>query len=213
MTTRLVLASSSPRRVEILTSLGIPFVVSAVDVDESVHDGESGPDAALRLAGEKARAGAARHPDEWVLAADTLVLVDGAVLGKPRDDAEAAGMLRRLSGREHRVVTGVRLVRGEGLFRDALDESRVRIAPLSEEEIRWYVSTGEPRDKAGAYAVQGLGARFIESVEGSFTNVMGLPARTVYRLLREAPDPALARLALASGRASSGTSGNPPRRG
>ena len=118
-------------------------------------------------------------------------------------------MLRSLSGREHRVVTAVRLTKAAGPELEAVEESRVRIAPLDEDEIRWYVSTGEPRDKAGAYAVQGLGARFIESVEGSFTNVMGLPARTVYRLLRGAPDPALSRLALASAPASSGTSGNP----
>ena len=213
MTTRLILASSSPRRAEILTALGIPFLVTPADVDETVVPGESGPEAAVRLAREKAAAAAARRPDDWVLAADTLVLIDGAILGKPADDAEAREMLRSLSGREHRVVTAVRLTRGSGPGQDAVEESRVRIAALDDEEIQWYVSTGEPRDKAGAYAVQGLGARFIESVEGSFTNVMGLPARTVYRLLREAPDPALSRLALASAPASSDTSGNPPRRG
>lgn len=146
-----------------------------------------------------------------MLAADTLVLLDGAVLGKPADGREAGDMLRRLSGREHRVVTAVRLTRGTGPGQDALEESRVRIAVLDEEEIRWYVSTGEPRDKAGAYAVQGLGGRFIESVQGSFTNVMGLPARTVYRLLRESPDPELARLALACAPPSSDTSENPLR--
>jgi septum formation protein len=210
--TRLVLASSSPRRAEILTALGIPFLVTPADVDETVAPGESGLQAAVRLAREKAAVGAARRPDDWVLAADTLVLLDGSILGKPSDDAEARDMLRMLSGREHRVVTAVRLARGSGSGQDAVEESRVRIAALDDEEIRWYVSTGEPRDKAGAYAVQGLGARFIESVEGSFTNVMGLPARTVYRLLREAPDPALSRLALASAPASSGTSGNPPPR-
>lgn len=210
---RLVLASSSPRRAEILTALGIPFLVTPADVDETVAPGESGPSAAVRLAREKASAAAARRPNDWVLAADTLVLIDGAILGKPADEAEAREMLRSLSGREHRVVTAVRLTRGSGPGQDAVEESRVRIAALDDEEIRWYVSTGEPRDKAGAYAVQGLGARFIESVEGSFTNVMGLPARTVYRLLREAPDPALSRLALFSAPASSDTSGNPPRRG
>ena len=212
MVSRLVLASASPRRAEILTSLGIPFTVSATDVDETVAPGESGHAAAARLAGEKAAVAAARQPDEWVLAADTLVLLDGAVLGKPGDEEEARDMLRSLSGREHRVVTAVRLTRGTGPGQDALEESRVRVAALEEEEIRWYVSTGEPRDKAGAYAVQGLGARFIDSVEGSFTNVMGLPARTVYRLLRESPDPALARLALACAPPSSGTSGHPLRR-
>jgi septum formation protein len=208
----LVLASASPRRAEILTALGIPFTVVATDIDETVAPGESGRAAASRLAAEKAAASAALSPGDWVLAADTLVLLDDAILGKPRDGTDARGMLRRLSGREHKVVTAVRLTRASGPGLEAIEESRVRIAPLDEEEIRWYVSTGEPLDKAGAYAVQGLGARFVESVEGSFTNVMGLPARSVYRLLREAPDPALVRLALSSAPSSSRTSGNPLRR-
>ena len=212
-TLRLLLASSSPRRAEILGALGIPFDVAAVDVDESLLPGESGRDAAVRLARAKAAAAAALHSGKWVLAADTLVLIDGTVLGKPRDDAEAAAMLRRLAGREHWVVTAVSLLKDAGPEIAAVEESRVRIAPLDEEEIRWYVATGEPRDKAGAYAVQGLGARFVESVDGSFSNVMGLPARSVYRLLRQAPDPALARLALASEGPSSRTSARPPRPG
>jgi septum formation protein len=210
--TRLLLASSSPRRAEILTALGIPFEVAPADVDETFAPGESGQEAARRFAREKAAAGAARHPDDWILAADTLVLLDGAILGKPRDDSDAARMLRQLSGREHRVVTAVQLTKGPGPGAGAVEESRVTIAPLDEEEIRWYVATGEPRDKAGAYAVQGLGARFVLSVAGSFTNVMGLPARTVYRLLREAPDPALVRLALASSPASSHTFAHPLRK-
>jgi septum formation protein len=208
-TVRLLLASGSPRRAEILGALGIPFDIAASDVDETVLEGESGRSAASRLARAKADAAAALHPGTWVLAADTLVLIDGAVLGKPRDDAEAAAMLRRLAGREHVVVTAVSLLQDAGPEIATVEESRVRIAPLDEEEIRWYVATGEPRDKAGAYAVQGLGARFIESVDGSFSNVMGLPARSVYRLLRQAPDPALARLALASEGPSSRTSARP----
>ncbi|HZI66925.1 MAG TPA: Maf family protein [Thermoanaerobaculia bacterium] len=210
---RLLLASTSPRRVEILGALGIPFDQTAADVDETVLPGESGRDAAVRLARAKAAAAAALHRGRWVLAADTLVLIDGIVLGKPRDDADAAGMLARISGREHVVVTAVSLLRHLGPDLATVEESRVRIAPLDEEEILWYVATGEPRDKAGAYAVQGLGARFVESVDGSFSNVMGLPARSVYRLLRRAPDPALARLALASEGASSRTSVRPPPRG
>ena len=213
MTLRLVLASSSPRRAEILGALGIPFDVAAADVDESLLPGESGREAAVRLARAKAAAAALLHRGKWVLAADTLVLIDGAVLGKPRDDAEAAAMLRRLAEREHVVVTAVSLLKDAGPEIATVEESRVRIAPLDEEEIRWYVATGEPRDKAGAYAVQGLGARFVESVDGSFSNVMGLPARSVYRLLRQAPDPALARLALASEGPSSRTSARPPRPG
>ncbi|MDQ5858304.1 MAG: Maf family protein [Acidobacteriota bacterium] len=209
-TLRLLLASASPRRAEILGALGIPFDLSPADVDETVLPGEPGRAAAARLASAKAAAAVSRHPGAWVLAADTLVLIDGAVLGKPRDDPEAAAMLRRLSGREHVVVTAVSLLRDAGPEIATVEESRVRIAPLDEEEIHWYVATGEPRDKAGAYAVQGLGARFVESVDGSFSNVMGLPARSVYRLLRQAPDPALARLALASAGPSSRTSVRPP---
>ena len=206
---RLLLASTSPRRAEILGALGIPFDLSPADVDETILPAEPGRSAAARLAGAKAAAAVSRHPGAWVLAADTLVLIDGVVLGKPRDDPEAAAMLRRLAGREHVVVTAVSLRRSGAPEIATVEESRVRIAPLDEEEIRWYVATGEPRDKAGAYAVQGLGARFIESVDGSFSNVMGLPARSVYRLLRQAPDPALARLALACEGPSSRTSGRP----
>ncbi len=176
--------------------MGIPFVVDPSDVPEEVRPGESASDAASRLAAEKAAPVAARRPDSWVLSADTLVLVGEEILGKPADDSEAGRMLDLLGGREHRVVTAVRLQRGADAGREKIDFSRVRIAPLSPEEIRWYVETGEPRDKAGAYAVQGLGARFIESVSGSYTNVMGLPARSVYLLLRESGDRSLARLAL-----------------
>jgi septum formation protein len=195
----LILASASPRRAEILTSLGIPFRVVPSSIEEEVRPGETAEAAASRLAAEKAADVSARHPSDWVLAADTLVFFSGGeILGKPADDAEAARMLRELSGREHRVVTAVRLRRGSEDGRAEVILSGVRIAPLTEEEIAWYVATGEPRDKAGAYAVQGLGARFIEAISGSYTNVMGLPARAVYRLLRDVRDPALAALALSS---------------
>ena len=164
-------------------------------VDESIAPGEDAPAAAARLAAEKAADVAARHPDAWALAADTLVFFpDGRILGKPRGDAEAADMLRQISGREHEVVTSVCLRRGAEA-RTWSEVSKVRIAPLSDAEISWYVATGEPRDKAGAYAVQGKGARFIESISGSYSNVMGLPARGVYLLLRDARDPALSALA------------------
>src|SRR5262245_47624241 len=195
----LVLASASPRRAEILRSLGIPFEVRPVDIDETPLPGETAEAAAARLAAEKAALAARQRPASWVLAADTLVFLDGAILGKPRDDDEAAAMLRRLAGREHGVVTAVHLRRGDAPGRGIAEVSRVRFGPMDEAEVAWYVATGEPRDKAGAYGVQGLGARFIEEVHGSFTNVMGLPARSVYRLLRASPDPALALLALASG--------------
>lgn len=195
----LILASASPRRIEILTSLGIPFRVDPASVEEELRNGETAREAVSRLAVEKASHVAARHPGGWVLAADTLVfLPDGAILGKPRDDADASRMLREIAGKEHGVVTAVRLLRSPGTGSEMVEESRVRMAPLSEEEIRWYVATGEPRDKAGAYAVQGKGARFIEAIAGSYSNVMGLPARAVYCLLRDARDPALAPLALSS---------------
>jgi septum formation protein len=195
----LLLASASPRRAEILRSLGIPFTVRPVDIPEDPLPGETAEAAATRLAADKAAVAARQAPGAWVLAADTLVFLDGAILGKPRDDAEAAAMLRHLAGREHGVVTAIHLRRGDGPSKGIAEVSRVRFAPMEEAEIAWYVSTGEPRDKAGAYGVQGLGARFIEEIHGSFTNVMGLPARSVYRLLRACPDPALALLALASG--------------
>ncbi|MFN2385826.1 MAG: nucleoside triphosphate pyrophosphatase [Thermoanaerobaculia bacterium] len=191
----LILASSSPRRSEILTSLGIPFRVVPSVIEEEIRPGESARAAASRLAAEKAEEVAFREPFDWVLAADTLVFFDdGKILGKPTDDEDAERMLRALSGREHRVVTAVRLRRGTDPGREHAEVSSVRIAPLTEEEISWYVATREPRDKAGAYAVQGRGARFIESIAGSYSNVMGLPARGVYALLRDARDPALAAL-------------------
>jgi septum formation protein len=194
----LILASGSPRRAEILTALGISFEKDVPRLEERLGAGETAERAASRLAAEKAAEVAARRPGRWILAADTLVLLEGEILGKPASESDAARMLRRLAGREHRVVTAVRLRQGADPGREVVEHSSVRIAPMTEEEVRWYVSTREPMDKAGAYAVQGLGARFIEAVSGSYTNVMGLPARAVYRLIREAPDPALERLALAS---------------
>jgi len=184
--TYIVLASSSPRRAEILTSLGIPFLIDPSCVPEEIGPGETGRDAVERLAAAKAAEVVPRHPGKLVLAADTLVLLGSEILGKPRDDADAARMLRLLSGKRHRVVTAVRLRGAEGPGRGLVAESAVDMAPISPEELDWYVGTGEPRDKAGAYAVQGLGARFIEGVEGSYSNVMGLPARGVYLLMRAA---------------------------
>ncbi|HWN44727.1 MAG TPA: Maf family protein, partial [Thermoanaerobaculia bacterium] len=171
----LVLASGSPRRRELLEGLGVRFKVRPVDLDESPLPGEAPGDYVLRLATEKAAARV--EPGELVLAADTTVVVDGEILGKPRDDEDARRMLRLLAGREHAVLTGIAL----GTAAE-VDETRVRFAPLSEAEIDWYVSTGEPRDKAGAYAIQGLGSLFVEAVEGSYSNVVGLPVPRMYRL-------------------------------
>ncbi|HEY1250525.1 MAG TPA: Maf family protein [Thermoanaerobaculia bacterium] len=195
----MVLASASPRRAEILRSLGIPFIAIPADIVEDPLPGETAEAVAARLAAEKASSVARREAGAWVLGADTLVFLDGLILGKPRDLDDARSMLRRLSGREHAVVTALHLTRGSGPGQSHAEISRVRFAPMGEDEIAWYAATGEPADKAGAYGVQGLGARFIEEIHGSFTNVMGLPARAAYRLLRDAPDPALASLALSSG--------------
>jgi septum formation protein len=194
----LVLASSSPRRAQILQSLAIPFDVEPARIEELVRDGESVTDAALRIAREKAEDVAPRRPGRWVLAADTLVEIGGAILGKPADRADARRMIASLAGRRHRVATGLWLLRHGEEGRGMVEESGVTMAPMSEEEIAWYAATGEPDDKAGAYALQGLGGRFVEAVHGSWTNVMGLPARGVYRLLRSAGARDLALLAPSS---------------
>jgi septum formation protein len=187
----LVLASASPRRAAILTALGIPFRTTPATVDESLLQDEAGAAAAERLA--RAKAAAVAPQDLPVLAADTLVLCDGAVLGKPTSPADAARMLRSLAGRTHEVVTGVCVAHG-GRARSGVESTAVTFASMSEAEIDWYVATGEPLDKAGAYHVDGRGALFISSVSGSPSNVAGLPVRLMLRLARKAgvrlgPDP------------------------
>jgi septum formation protein len=184
MAPRLVLASASPRRALILTNLGVEFRVQAADVDETLLPGEDAAAAAERLARRKALAVAAQETLP-VLAADTLVACDGRSLGKPATVAEAAAMLRRLAGRDHEVVTGVCLVVG-GAARSGLERTVVRFQPMSEGEIERYVATGEPMDKAGAYHVDGRGAWFVRSVDGSPSNVAGLPIPLLARLAREA---------------------------
>lgn len=184
---RLILASASPRRRELLGMLGLAFTVRAADVDESARPGEPPRDYVLRLAVEKAAARA--EPGELILAADTVVVLDGDILGKPRDEADARAMLGRIAGREHVVYTGVALSEpdgsGPGRRAAAAATSRVRIAPLTEEEIRWYAATGEPLDKAGSYAVQGVGAMFVEEIFGNYTNVVGLPLPLTRQLFAE----------------------------
>ena len=180
----LVLASSSPRRARILESLGIAFRVVVPDVDETIPDGEDAAAAAERLARLKAEAVAAAETLP-VLAADTLVVCDGRILGKPSSPDDAASMLRVLSGRGHEVVTGVCLMQ-DGACRSAVERTGVTFSPMTEAEIDWYVSTGEPLDKAGAYHVDGLGALFVASVSGSPSNVEGLPVRLVVELARQA---------------------------
>lgn len=202
-----------------LTRLGLEFITRPVDVDESPEDGEPPERYVLRLATAKARAAAGAGEgvrDEIVLAADTIVVAGGELLGKPRDEADAELMLERLSAREHEVLTGVAVLAPEArpetqslapearpatnvapkalpatgnpvleLCRE-IERTRVRFAEMSKEEIAWYVASGEPLDKAGAYAVQGLGALFVKSITGNYSNVVGLPLPLTYRLLREA---------------------------
>jgi septum formation protein len=175
----LVLASQSPRRAEILRQAGIPFVVRAAPVDETPIAAEPPDDYVRRLAVDKARAVTA-DPSEIVLAADTTVVVDREILAKPADAADARRMLALLSGRRHEVMTGVCLRRGEEQIVDHAVTS-VWFAAMSAREIDDYVASGEPMDKAGAYAVQGAASKFIPRIEGCYYNVMGLPIAMVYR--------------------------------
>jgi septum formation protein len=180
---RILLASASPRRRALLAAAGYDVDVEAVDVDEAPRDAES-PDAYVaRVAHAKAVAGARRHPDRVVLAADTTVTIDGVILGKPSDDDDAARMLGRLSDRTHDVLTAVVVARRETCLR-RLERTAVTMRALSAEEIAWYVASGEPRDKAGGYAIQGLASRFVTRIDGSYTNVVGLPIPAVVDLLR-----------------------------
>jgi septum formation protein len=181
---RLILASASPRRAELLRAAGYAFEIVPADVDESAGAGERPEDYVRRVAAEKARAVLRQHPDGTVLAADTTVVVDGAMLGKPSDDEDARHMLARLSGRAHRVMTGV-VVAGGGREVGAVASTLVRFAVLTPADIDWYVASGEPRDKAGAYGAQGLASRFVEGIEGSYSNVVGLPVALVHTLLAE----------------------------
>lgn len=182
---QLVLASASPRRQQMLSDLGLLFSLAPSDLDETLRPSETASQAAQRLARLKAQAALAQWPDRAILAADTLVaLPDGRILGKPLDHDQARSMLKMLSGREHLVVSGYCLC-WRGREQCGAVESRVRFRALMEAEIEAYLASGEPMDKAGAYAVQGLAAAFVEEVHGSFSNVVGLPlARVVDLLLR-----------------------------
>lgn len=183
---RVVLASKSPRRAEILTAVGWEFVAIAADIDETRAPFEDALNYVTRLAETKAETVARKTSAGLVLGADTVVVVDKEVLGQPRDDDDARRMLRLLNGKWHEVLTGVALMRA-GQPRQVLVDSettRVHFAELSSDEIDWYVSTGEPKGKAGAYAIQGRGALFIEEIQGDYFNVVGLPLRLVYELSR-----------------------------
>ncbi len=182
----IILASASPRRQELLALLGIPFEVFPSQVDEKFLEDESPEKYVLRVARAKAEHVAAQKPGRWILAADTVVEIDEKILGKPRDRREAAEMLRWLSGRVHRVLTGYCILNSASpLRKKGRVITRVKFKPLAEEEIRWYIGTAEPFDKAGAYAVQGKGAFMVQEVRGSYTNVVGLPLCEVVRDLRD----------------------------
>jgi septum formation protein len=181
----LILASASPRRADLLRAAGISFEIAAAEIDEDPLPGEPADRYVLRVARDKAAEVACRNSGTLVLAADTTVVVEDAILGKPVDDADARRMLERLSGREHDVLTGVVLRNGSREF-TAVERTRVRFLPISTDEIDRYIASGEPRDKAGAYAIQGLASRFIAELDGSYTNVVGLPVGRVCSLLREA---------------------------
>jgi nucleoside triphosphate pyrophosphatase len=211
----LVLASASPRRQELLRNASISFTLQAANVDETPLAGELPRECAERLAREKALAVWRGRPQDSVLGADTIVVVDETILGKPVDSGDAARMLRLLSGRVHRVITGVCLVRAVGSgqwpvvseavpgaaqlretpyeiqrtgnreLRTASETTLVTMSEMSDDEIRDYVATGEPMDKAGAYAIQGIASRWIPRIEGDYSNVVGLPVALVYRMLRE----------------------------
>jgi septum formation protein len=182
------LASASPRRRELLAQIGVPHTVEAADVDESARDGEPITTYVERVARAKATAVWQRHQDLPVLGADTTVVLDGASLGKPRDRAHGLAMLAALAGREHRVLTSVALMSRTGL-RCVTSASSVRMRSIGGEEAAHYWDSGEPRDKAGGYAIQGLGAVFIESLQGSYSGVMGLPLFETAQLLAAANVP------------------------
>jgi septum formation protein len=209
---RLVLASASPRRADLLRAAGFTFETLPVDVDETVLEGEAADAYVRRLAAAKAaRAWERLHPDQVpaesgssvssgparagrdqhnnpvvVIGADTAVVVDGDILGKPRDAVDGERMIRRLSGRRHEVMTGLSIL-GAGIQRGCIETTEVECLALTDADVSWYVASGEGRDKAGAYAIQGLASRFMTRIVGSYANVVGLPVHAVFVLLRDLP--------------------------
>ena len=181
---KIILASQSPRRRYLLERAGLRFTVIPSEFDEATISASTPDDYVRSLAQEKARDIGRKHPDAWVIGADTVVVVDGRILGKPGSTPEARDMLRRLSGRTHQVLTGYCIGRMSEArwFADTV-RTEVLFKTLSEDEIEWYIQTGEPFDKAGAYAIQGIGSFMIESIQGSFTNVVGLPLCELVQML------------------------------
>ena len=181
---KIVLASASPRRAEILRTVGWPFETAPVEIDESRRDGEDATALVRRLAQQKAQVAAERISQMTIVAADTTVEIDDHILEKPSDRQDALRMLRLLNNRWHRVLTGVAVLDvADAQTKVAHQITEVKFAPMSGDEIDWYVGTGEPMDKAGAYAIQGRGARFIEEIKGDYFNVVGLPLRLLYELI------------------------------
>ena len=180
---KLILASGSPRRRELMEQTGLAFTVIPAETDESVAEGLPPRTMVKHLARQKALAVAEKNPGAVVLGADTVVAIDGEVLGKPKDEEDARRMLRLLSGREHCVHTGVCIVRPDGTAITFCETSRVTFRGISPDEIDRYVATGEPMDKAGAYAIQGRGAKLVRDYSGDYTNIVGLPAWRVLRVL------------------------------
>jgi len=186
---RFILASASPRRRELLTSIGLDFEIVPSHIPEVRAEGEAPEEYVARLSREKAAAIARDHHDRWIIAADTTVLLGEQLLEKPADAADARRMLATIAGQTHIVYTGVTVMNAASEHHDTrVAESEVRMLPLDAREIAWYVETGEPMDKAGAYAVQGIGAMFIDSIHGSYTNVVGLPLALLFQMLRRARD-------------------------
>ena len=181
----LILASQSPRRHEIMQLMGLPFSDEVCTEPEQVAGGLSSEETVMQLAKQKAAFALRLHPDACVIGADTVVELDGEIIGKPRSKEDAVAMLTRIQGREHTVYTGLAVLKKD--YNDLrCDATKVRFRPMSETEIRWYVSTGEPMDKAGSYGAQGYGSVFVESIRGNYFNVIGLPAPVLYEMLKQA---------------------------
>ena len=180
----LILASSSPRRAEILNAVGWPFIAITAGIDETLRDSEQPLAYVQRLAREKAEAVAAKFETGLVLGADTTVVVDGELLAQPEDDNDSRRMLKLLSGKWHEVLTGVAVVKIGVATRVDCERTRVRFAEMSEKEIDWYVASGEPKGKAGAYGIQGRASLFVAEIEGDYFNIVGLPIQLVFRMLR-----------------------------
>ncbi len=183
---KLILASGSPRRSEILTSVGWDYTKHVADIDESERAGELPEDYVVRLAREKAEAVAVSYSNDIVLGADTTVVIDRQIIGKPLDHDDARRMLSMLAGNWHEVITGIAVVTN-GETNSAMQRTRVKFAPMSESEINFLAERGDPLDKAGAYAVQAQAALFIEGIEGDYWNVVGLPIKLVYELIMKKP--------------------------